>query len=107
MYIVPNICQIAVFMEDLFNWLFLGKPSYCCGKIILVEFEHKGVLTKSKAYSSNIAFMESKKEALKQLEVYIQEFDKAIWAAAPPFIIKFMYWTVPMLITTMVFLYKK
>ena len=71
MYIVPNICRLAVPMHNLFNWVFLGKPSYYSSRVILVELKYKGVLTRSKAYFSNIVFIEGKKEALKQLEIYI------------------------------------
>jgi len=63
-YIVPNIRQLAVSMHDLFNWPFLGKPSYYSGRVILAELKYKGALTRSRAYSGDIAFIEGGKEAL-------------------------------------------
>ena len=78
MYIVPNIRRLAAPMHDLYNRLFLSKPSYYSNSVILGEFEYKGVLIRSKAYSSNIAFIKGGKEALEQLKIYIQELDKVI-----------------------------
>ena len=71
MYIVPDIYRLAAPMHDLYNWLFLGEPSYCGNSVILGEFKYKGVLIRSKAYSSDIAFIKSGKEALEQLKIYI------------------------------------
>ena len=68
---MPDIRQLAVPMHNLFNWLFLGKPSYYSGRVILAEFKYKGALTRSRAYSGDIAFIEGRKEALEQLEIYI------------------------------------
>ena len=65
MYIVPDIRQLTVPIYDLFNRLFLGEPSYYSSRVILVELKHEGVLTRSRAYSSDIAFIEGRKEALK------------------------------------------
>jgi len=62
---MPDIRQLTVPIYDLFNWLFLGKPSYCNSKVILAEFKYKGALTRSRAYSGDIAFIEGRKEALK------------------------------------------
>ena len=78
MYIVLDIRRLAVPMHGLFNQVFSGEFSYCGGKVILAELEHKGALTRSRAYSGDIAFMESRKEALEQLEIHMQELDKAI-----------------------------
>ena len=68
---MPDICWLAVPMYNLFNWLFLGKPSYYSSKVILVELEYKGALMRSKAYSGDIAFIEGGNKALEQLEIYI------------------------------------
>ena len=88
---MPNIRQLAVPIHNLFNWFFLGKPSYYSSRVILAELKYKGVLIRSKAYSNNIAFIKGKKEVLKQLEIYIQELNKATWDAAPPFAFRFIY----------------
>ena len=62
---MPDICWLVVPMYDLFNWVFLGEPSYCSSRVILAEFKYKGVLMRSKAYFGDIAFIEGGKEALK------------------------------------------
>ena len=68
---MPDIRWLAVPIHNLFNWFFLGKPSYHSSRVILAELKYKGALTRSRAYSGDIAFIEGRKEALKQLEIYI------------------------------------
>ena len=68
---MPDIHRLAAPIYNLYNWLFSGEPSYCSSSVILGEFKHKEVLIRSKAYSSNIAFMKGGKEALEQLKIYI------------------------------------
>ena len=68
---MPNIRRLTVPIYNLYNWLFLGEPSYYGSRVILAELKYKGVLTRSRAYSGNIAFIEGGKEALEQLEIYI------------------------------------
>jgi hypothetical protein len=61
---VPDIRRLAVPIYNLFNWVFLGEPSYYSSRVILAELKYKGVLTRSRAYSGDIAFIEGRKEAL-------------------------------------------
>ena len=61
---MPNIRQLAVPIHNLFNWFFLGKPSYYSSRVILAELKYKGVLTRSRAYFGNIVFIKGRKEAL-------------------------------------------
>jgi hypothetical protein len=68
---MPDIRRLAVPMHNLFNRFFLGKPSYYSSRVILAELKHKGALTRSRAYSGDIAFIKGGKEALEQLEIYI------------------------------------
>ena len=88
---MPDIRRLAVSIYKLFNRLFLGEPSYRSGRVILAELKYKGALIRSRAYSSDIAFIEGRKEALEQLEIYIQELNKATWATTPPFAFRFIY----------------
>ena len=74
---MPNIYRLTVPIHNLYNRLFLGEPNYYNSRVILAELKYKGALTRSKAYSGNIAFINNKKEALKQLKIYIQELNKA------------------------------
>ena len=104
---MPDIRRLAVPMHDLFNRVFSGEPSYRGGRVILAELKHKGALTRSRAYSGDIAFIEGGKEALEQLEIHMQELDKATWDTAPPFAFRFIYWAVPMLIAAMALPYRQ
>jgi len=61
---VPDIRQPTVPIYNLFNWLFLGEPSYRGGRVILAEFKYKGASIRSRAYSGDIAFIKGGKEAL-------------------------------------------
>ena len=70
-YIMPNIYRLAAPIYDLYNWLFLGEPSYYNSSVILGEFKYKRVLIRSKAYFSNIVFIKGGKEVLEQLKIYI------------------------------------
>ena len=68
---MPNIRRLTVPIYNLYNWLFLGEPSYHSSRVILAELKHKGALMRSRAYSGDIAFIKGGKEALEQLEIYI------------------------------------
>ena len=61
---MPDIRRLTVPIYNLFNRLFLGEPSYRSSRVILVELKYKGVLTRSRAYSGDIAFIKGRKEAL-------------------------------------------